>query len=840
MIEPPIETLSPMMLQWKACKEEAPSAILLFRLGDFYEAFFEDALTCSKILDLTLTKRQNVPMSGMPAASAESYIEKLVATGYSVAIAEQVEEAGSSKKGILERKIVRVVSPGTFLASDSSSEKANNYIASLTEVGSLFGITFLDLSTGSCRLTELNSLEGVYNEFFRMKPKEILTTKKFQEKHFSFFETIKQEWRPLIDHTADWRFGHEIALAFLKNHFKVHSLDGFGLIGKVAAINAAGALLSFVQENLKGNLSSIQSLIPYSNSETLAIDPASRKTLELTESTSSTNKKNTLLNIMDYTLTPMGGRLLRRYIQEPLQSIKEITLRQDSLEEALNLYETTKTLRLKLSSIRDLERVMAKILSKVVSPKDLVQLKHSLKPISEIKEISSLYQSTLLKEACQNLNPLSQLIDLLENSLAEEPPLRVSDGGAIKSLYNQELDDLRSLAKDSKSWMLNYQEGLKEKTGIKTLKVGYTRVFGFYIEISKGQAENAPKEFIRRQTLTTGERFITEELKAFEEKILSAEEKILAIETTLFQKIKEEVESYSREVFKNAEMIAIIDTLLSLAHLAEEQNYKRPLIHSGKELIIKEGRHPVIEASNLKEKFTPNDTELREDSRMMIITGPNMAGKSTYIRQVALICIMAHMGSFVPATEAQIPIIDKIFTRIGASDDLSRGQSTFMVEMTETSNILHHATEKSLVILDEIGRGTSTYDGISLAYSIAEYLLDVSLSKTLFATHYFELTKLAESDKAAVNYNVAVHEGDEGILFLRKIVKGCTDKSYGIHVAKLAGLPPLVISRAKEILKHLEESALQKNIFEVTPPPKRVKKEKGEKPCPKEVQLSLF
>lgn len=814
---------TPMMSQWQECKDSAPDAIVLFRLGDFYEAFHEDALICSKELELTLTKRQAVPMSGIPCHTLDSYVDKLVGKGYKVAIAEQIEEAKEAK-GLVKREITRVITMGTLLNSSLLLEKSDHYMAAVTEVGKQFGIAFFDLSCADARVIEMNSLEEVHNELFRFQPKELITSRRMQEKYPEFFQELKRSLTCMVEGIENWRFDHELAYGFLIRELKIRSLDGFGLKGMVAAINAAGALLSHIKETLRTPLGPIQAILPYTKETFMSIDKTTMKNLDLVPTLKAQSKKQTLFHVLDHTVTPMGGRLLKRWITEPLLTLEKIYQRQDAIEEIQTVLIDLKS---HLSQIRDLERLTIKISSPSPSPRDFVGLKHSLLPLKNVKTVLEIIESELLHSQCNQISDFETLIDLLERAFVEEPPLRITDGGTFREGYSLELDELRSLTKDSKEWMTQYQNFLRDSTEIKTLKVGFTRVSGFYIEVSKGQTGKIPMTFHRRQTLTNAERYITPELKVYEDKILTAEEKMGAIETALFNELREKLIPYSESLLKAAKAIGCIDAIASLSSAAKNNRYIRPQIGQGQKLEIIGGRHPIVETAGLNEQFIPNDTLLdQEQTRLMLITGPNMAGKSTYIRQVAVIAIMAQIGSFVPAQSAHIDLIDKVFSRIGASDDLSRGHSTFMVEMLETAFILHHATSQSLVILDEIGRGTSTYDGISLAWSIAEHLLMIKKAKTLFATHYWELTKLEDKIPGAVNFNVAVQESGDQILFLRKIVKGGTDKSYGIHVARLAGLPLSVLKRASEILLHLETNAS-------TSRPKKIF-------SPKETQLSFL
>ncbi len=834
---------TPMMAQWQACKEAAKDSLLLFRMGDFYEAFHDDASVIARELDLTLTKRQDIPMCGVPWHTSDSYIDKLVGKGYRVAVAEQTEDPKFAK-GLVKRGIVRVVTPGTLIDSSLLSEKRNNFFASITRVGSIFGLAYLDLTTAEFRVIEFLDLQELINEIHRLKPAEFLTPQRFYNQHLKLFEDLRQSFDTLINTRDDWTFEHQTTYEFLVQHFKVHNLDGFGLKGMVVGVNAAGALLHFLQSDLCLPIEHIQDISTYSTSEFMTLDRMTMRNLELTEALYDGARKNTLLYILDQTLTPMGGRLIRNWIKQPLLSVEKIQKRQNAIEALIANPFSFKELRLHLRHINDLERLMMKISSGYASPRDLYALRQSLEALPHLKGVllSILSKPGLLDEQMRQLNPIPSLTQLIAAAIADDPPVRLSDGQVIRDGYHKELDELRTICHDSKAWMMRYQQQVRDETGIRTLKVGYNKIFGYYIEVSIGQAHLMPNSFHRKQTLVNAERFISQELKDFEHKVLTAEDKIAAIESELFTLVRKEVAGFAKAVMQMAQGIACIDVIQSLATAAKENHYIKPVINDGDTISIKEGRHPVVEVVNNAEPFVPNDTFLdAETQRMMLITGPNMAGKSTYIRQVAMLAIMAQIGSYIPAKEATIGLVDKVFTRIGASDDLARGHSTFMVEMTETANILHNATSRSLVILDEIGRGTSTYDGISIAWAVAEYLLltEGKQAKTLFATHYFELTKLETIAPGAVNYHVAVHEANDHIQFLRKIVKGDTDKSYGVHVGRLAGLPGTVISRAKEILLHLEENGSRVNAFEPSKPKKRVKQQAPYEP-PQQIQLTLF
>ena len=832
--------LSPMMAQWHACKKAAGSAILLFRMGDFYEAFFEDAALIAKELDLTLTSRQEIPMSGVPYHTCEAYIDKLVSKGFRVAVAEQTSDPKASK-GLVKREVVRVVTPGTLINSTLLSDRANNFFASTTRVGSSFGLALLDLTTADFRVCEFQKEIDLLNELHRFRPAECLTSQKFADKHQELFADLKHSYNILINTEDDWRFDHQITCTFLTTHFAVHTLDGFGLKGMLAGINAAGALLQYLQDTLCLPIDHVREISIFSSSQYMTLDRTTQRNLELTNSLQDGSRKNTLLAILDQTRTPMGARLMHQWVKQPLMDIAEIERRQQAVEAFTKHAWVLEKAGQMLDKVKDIERLMMRISSNYANPRDIAALRLSMEPLSHLKNIlQELYpQSELIALESEKLDSLPEMTSLIANALVDEPPIRLSDGNIFRDGFHPPLDELREISRDSKSWLARYQAQLREQTDIKTLKLGFNKMFGYYIEVSKGQTNRVPEFFQRRQTLVNGERYITPELKDYEQKVLTAEEKIGAIEAELFTHLRLEVAKFAQDVLRIAQAVSKIDCLQGLAEAARRYGYIRPRVDDSSVLKIIEGRHPVIEASLIGEKFIPNDTLIDgRDHRLLLITGPNMAGKSTYIRQVALLTIMAQIGSFVPAKEAHIGSIDKVFTRIGASDDLSRGQSTFMVEMTETANILNNATSRSLIILDEIGRGTSTYDGISIAWSVAEYLLttEEKKAKTLFATHYWELTKLEEKVAGAVNYNVAVHESGDHIVFLRKIVRGGTDKSYGIHVGRLAGLPLGVIERAKEILAHLEENANRKSAFEPSQP--------ARKPRPKaktsEFQLSFF
>ena len=832
------KVLSPMMQQWAACKKNSPGCILLFRMGDFYEAFHEDAPILSRELDLTLTSRQETPMSGIPVHTSEAYIDKLVARGYRVAVAEQLEEAKNTK-GLVKREVVKIVTPGTVIHSQLLSEKANNFFASMIREADRFGLAFLDLTTGELWASEWEEESALFNELHRLNPAECLTSMKFEDQHRACFEEMRLSFSFLLTHEEEWFFDYQRNADFLLEHFQLHQLDGVGLKEMRAATRAAGALLLHLRDRLSLSISHIRELRTYSAQNYMAIDRMTQRNLEICRSLREGERSHTLLSILDETVTPMGGRLIQNWLKRPLLSISAIAERQEAIFAFLTDTYLLHTLRMELEKVRDLERLMGRIQNGYASPRDLTTLNSSFEPINAIKKLLTEF-SGLIQQKNTLLDPLPELHALLTKALVEAPPARLGESPTFRPGFHAELDELCNLSSDSKAWVARYQSTIREETGIKSLKVGFNNMFGYYIEVSRGQSEKMGARFTRRQTLVNAERFITPELKEYENKIFSAQERIQAIERALFEELKQTVLGYLSPILQMAHALAELDTLAALAEVARKRNYIRPTVDASLTIEIKEGRHPVIEAACLKERFIANDTFLDDEhQKMLLITGPNMAGKSTYLRQVALIVLMAQIGSFVPAKAARIGIVDKLFTRIGASDDLSRGQSTFMVEMSETAYILHHATPSSLVILDEIGRGTGTNDGISIAWAVAEFLLTQTerSAKTLFATHYWELTKLEEKIPGALNYHMAVHETGDKIHFLRKILKGGTDKSYGVQVARLAGLPLSVIQRAQEIMTHIEATTSKENPFErarVQPKPHKLK------PASTAIQLTLW
>ncbi len=801
-----------MMKQYRDAKSAIPAdCILLFRMGDFYEVFFDDAKIAAPILDVALTKRAGIAMCGVPHHALEAYLPRLLSAGKKVAIAEQLEDPKTAK-GLVKRGISRIISPGAISDGSLLSPSRNNYLAALlvSKKGRI-GLASIDISTGELRATEPASMEALVDELQRLAPPECIVP-----------ESLHEEWKaskmipPALDSVlwtpaGDHLFDEVNAADFLLAHFSVLSLDGFGCQGMSLGIQAAGAVLAHLRDGLKQSVAHVTRIRAYSDSDCLILDQATRRNLEIVETGSNGKKEDSLVQILDKTSTPMGARKLRDCLLRPLRNRKEINRRLDAVEALKEDPLTLAELSEMISLVRDLERICARLNLGNASPRDMATLSQSLKIVPGIRSILDFRELPLFCEIRSSLSDHSELVDRIDGTLVEEPPLSIGDGGLIRTGYSSELDDLRKASTEGKEWVAQFQAKEQARAKIRNLKVKYNKVFGYHIEISRSNLEQVPSDYIRKQTLVNAERFITPELKEMENRIVGAEERAKALEQEIFQELRNEALKWTSPILKTADAIATIDLISSFAECARTLSYVRPEISDDETLLIRGGRHPVLDAVMKKERFVPNDTFLDgAENRVMIITGPNMAGKSTYIRQVGIIALMAHCGSFVPAESAKIGILDRIFTRVGAADDISKGQSTFMVEMLETANILNHATPKSLVILDEIGRGTSTFDGLSIAWAVAEFLHDKSKSgaRTLFATHYHELTELAITCPGVKNYNVAVREHGEQIIFLRQIVAGSADKSYGIHVAKLAGLPKDVIERAKEILGNLESDSL--------------------------------
>ncbi len=811
---------SPMMQHYLATKEEYSDCILFYRLGDFYEMFFDDAITVSRELEITLTgkdcgQEERAPMAGIPFHAAESYIARLISKGYKVAICEQMEDPKEAK-GIVKREVIRVVTPGTVIESNLLEEKKNNYIMSIYKTGIYYGIAICDVSTGdfyASQIKENNNFSKLLDEISRYNPSEIIVNSMMFESKQEL-NKIKERFNVYVSLEKDENFIQDTEL--LLNMYKVLDEKGEKINQFDEEQNlippAINALLTYLTETQKTNLDHINTIKLYNITQYMSLDINARRNLELTEKMRDKSKKGTLLWVLDKTSTSMGGRMLRRWINDPLINVDEINKRLDSVKELKNSIILKGDLIDSLKKVYDIERLAGKISYGNANGRDLISLKNSVAQLPEIKQVLSKTESGLLKELYEELDTLQDIYELIEASIVEEPPISVKEGGIIKLGYNPEIDTLKKATTEGKTWIVQLEAKEREATGIKGLKVGFNKVFGYFIEVTKSNISMVPERYIRKQTLTNAERYVTEELKNLENQILGAEEKVVNLEYLAFTEIRQKIEGQIERIQKTANIIATIDVIASFATVAEDMNYVKPKVDNSGIIDIKDGRHPVIEKMSSAGEFIPNDTYLdKSANRLAIITGPNMAGKSTYMRQVALITLMAQIGSYVPASEARIGVVDKIFTRVGASDDLSMGQSTFMVEMMEVATILKEATSNSLVILDEIGRGTSTYDGLSIAWAVAEHIADNKLcgAKTLFATHYHELTELEEKIEGVKNYSIAVKEKGEDIVFLRKIVPGGTDESYGVHVARLAGVPANVTKKANEILRSLE----RKNIL---------------------------
>lgn len=810
---------SPMMQHYLEIKQQYKDCLIFYRLGDFYEMFFDDAITASRELEITLTGRdcgqeERAPMCGVPYHAAEVYISRLINKGYKVAICEQLEDPKKAK-GMVKRDVIRVVTPGTVIESNLLDEKKNNYIMSIFKKGIYFGLAVCDVSTGDFYATEIretNNFPLVLDEIARYTPAEIIVNEVL-EKTPEEIEKIKERFHSFISYRPEGTFGE--SLEQIQEEYTVtdeHEQKIENIQEKLFAVSAINGLLSYFSETQKIKLNHINKIQVYVTTKYMSLDMNARRNLELTEKMRDKAKKGTLLWVLDKTSTSMGGRHLRRWINDPLIDVFEINQRLEAVKELKMDVILRGDCIEGLKKVYDIERLIGKISYGNCMPRDMISLKNSLKQLPGLKQILAKTQASLLQELYQNLDELNDMADLIEKSIIDDPPLTLKEGGVIKMGYNKEIDTLKKATTEGKNWLVNLEAEEKEKTGIKGLKVGFNRVFGYYIEVTKSNISQVPERYIRKQTLTNGERYITEELKELENKILGAEEKAISLEYELFTQIRNTLATQIQRIQKAATIVSTLDVLCSFATVAEDMNYVEPIVDNSGEINIRDGRHPVIEKMLPAGSFVENDTYLdKRDNRLSIITGPNMAGKSTYMRQVALITLMAQIGSFVPASYAKIGVVDKIFTRVGASDDLSMGQSTFMVEMMEVSTILKEATSNSLVILDEIGRGTSTYDGLSIAWAVAEYIANKEKcgAKTLFATHYHELTDLENKIEGVKNYSIAVKEKGDDIIFLRKIVEGGTDESYGVHVAKLAGVPQVVVKRSNEILRSLE----RKNIL---------------------------
>ena len=826
--------MTPMLKQYTSIRKSLPDdALLFFRLGDFYELFMEDAKEAAGLLGVALTKRNGMSMCGVPHHAAESYIGKLVKAGKRVAIAEQVGEVKPGK--IVKREVTQIISAGTVNDLNLLDQKRNNFLAGIYFNNRRFGLAALDLTTGHFRIAEFTVIEELEDELSRLSPSELIYSDEQKEK----FEHINAN---AIAYES-YSFLKDEAEEVLLEHFGTHSLDGFGCSEMVSGVSAAGGVYHYVTMTLRRNVNHIRSLSVYQPNAHVLIDASSARNLDLVEHRAG--RQHTLLGAMDRTKTPMGARKLRTWILNPLRDADIITSRHDLIESLVSAPFQLSKIRDSLSEVRDIERTVGRLSSGSGNARDLQALAKSILAIPEAKDhLTALEGGSLASALIKRMREFKELVELLENAIADEPPATLKDGGMFRDGYHIQLDELRAASTEGKQWIAQLQNEEAERTGIKSLKVKYNNVFGYFIEITKANLSNVPDDYTRKQTTANAERFITPALKEVENKILGADERAKQLEYEEFLKVREKTLESLDELQDTADALAEIDVLVSLAETARLFAYCRPVINNGKKLKIEGGRHPVLDQSTVDEKFVPNDAELNADStRLIILTGPNMAGKSTYIRQVALLTLMAQIGSFVPAKSAEIGLVDRIFTRVGASDDLARGQSTFMVEMNETALILNNATESSLVILDEIGRGTATFDGLSIAWAVAEHLNDKIGCRTLFATHYHELTALSESRAGVGNANVAVREHNDKIIFLRKIVEGSADRSYGIQVARLAGLPPEIIKRSKSILAHLEKtSARPEEEKNTNRPAKKSAKKKAPKKLPESQapQLNLF
>ena len=817
-------SVTPMMKQYRHYKGQYEDAILFFRMGDFYEMFYEDAVTASRALGLTLTSRNKgenaVPMAGVPHHAADGYIRRLIQAGYRVAICDQVQDPRQAK-GLVDRDVTRVITPGTLTEESLLDAKHANYLVAVCPKGDVVGMAWADISTGEFCVQDVPTRK-LCDEISRLDPAEcLLPQSAADDEDGDLTRFLRHESACMLSPRPDWTFNRATAERGLLEHFGVGTLEGFGCAGLGPALSAAGAVLEYLRETQKTSLAHLRRLQPVRDDDRVVLDRSTRLSLELTRTMREGRRQGSLLWVLDRTLTPMGGRRLKEWIAAPLRETEAISRRHDAVQELAANHEVRGKVRECLRDVYDLERLAARVSTGRANPRDLLALKTSLEQIPKLKEALAAAQTAALQALCERVDPVDEPRVAIGSALCNDPPLQVRDGGIFRDGFSTELDELRTIQRDGKGWIARFQADEIERTGIQTLKVGFNRVFGYYIEVTHAHGERVPPEYVRKQTLKNAERYITPQLKEYETRVLNADERARDLEYELFLQLRNEVARHTARFQSTAEAIAELDTLACLADVAVEHNYVRPEIDETCELHIVDGRHPVLEQT-LEEEFVPNDVHFEGDeARVMIITGPNMAGKSTYIRQVALIVLMAQMGSFVPARSARIGAVDRIFTRVGASDELSRGQSTFMVEMVETSNILNNATERSLLILDEVGRGTSTFDGVSIAWAVAEFIFQHLHSRTLFATHYHELTELAQLYPGVRNYNIAVREWRDRIIFLRKIVEGGTDKSYGLHVARLAGVPAGVVDRAREILHNLESMALTDDDKPRFAPPKR-------------------
>jgi DNA mismatch repair protein MutS len=797
--------MTPLRRQYLQIKKQYPDAILLFRLGDFYETFDEDAKVVAQTCDIVLTSRpvgknQRVPLAGVPYHAVEGYIAKLINAGYKVAICEQVSD--QTVKGLMPREVVRVITPGTVVEPTLLDEKRNNYLAALVVEGNKAGIAYVDITTGEFATTQISDedvWQTVGQELERLQPAEVLVSQ---------VSNLKSQVSCPLSPYDDWRFELGNARQALLDHFGVASLAGFGCEGLPLAVQAAGAIVQYLRETQKAALGQLRSLSTYSTAAFMNLDAATRRNLELFQTIRTGSVKGSLLGVLDATVTAMGGRLLHQWLNQPLLDRHQLERRLDAVDAFYHDTPARTEVRALLKELADLERLANRAVQRIAGPRDLLGVRKSLEVVPRLREVvEGMGGENPLSHISYPLDPCPEVVALIEQAIADDAPATLASGGVIRRGFSAELDNVVTASRDAKHWVANLEATERKRTGIKSLKVGYNKVFGYYIEVTKANLDAVPEEYIRKQTLVNAERFITPELKEYESLILNAQERILDLESTIFRQVCEQVGAFAERLLGAARALAHLDVYAALAEVALRHNYVRSVLTEGEEIEIVAGRHPVVELTQRDEPFVPNDVRLSPDETLLVITGPNMSGKSTFLRQVALIVLMAQIGSFVPADEARIGLVDRIFTRIGAQDEISAGQSTFMVEMVETANILNHASARSLLILDEIGRGTSTYDGISIAWAVVEYIHNHPRlrAKTLFATHYHELTELAEILPHVRNYNVAVIEEGDKVVFQHKIVPGSADRSYGIHVAQLAGIPRAVIHRATEILSELED-----------------------------------
>ena len=826
---------TPVMEQYKRIKREHADAVLFFRMGDFYEMFYDDARLASKVLGLTLTSRNKgpdaVPMAGVPHHAVEGYLSKMIRAGYRVAICDQLEDPAEAA-GLVDRGVTRIVTPGTLTEDALLESKRANYLAAVCADEARVGLAWVDVSTGRFLARDIN-VDVLGDELARLAPAECLLPERRAQDASDRIAAIVRAVTSAVTPHRDWVFDYDNARRILTEHFRTHSLDGFGCESMGPAVSSAGALIDYLRETQRTSLAHISKIEPYLADAYCGLDRTTRRCLELTETQREGGREGSLLWVLDRTETPMGARLLYEWVTQPLRIVGEINVRQDGVEAFVKDSRLRAEVRKVLHEIGDMERLAAKISSGRCNARDLLGLKNSLRQIVPLRNALASRTEPIIAAACEGLKEPPDVVALIERAISPDAPHTLRDGGIIREGHNAELDELRAIRRDGRQWIARFQSQEIERTGIPSLKVGFNQVFGYYIEVTQTHSAKIPQNYIRKQTLKNAERYVTPELKEYESKVLHADERSKALEYELFQAVREVAAKHTLEVQQCAAAVALIDVLHSLAQVAAENNYIRPKVTDDKATDIRDGRHPVLEKTLADEKFVPNDFAMDgEEHVVSVITGPNMAGKSTYIRQVALLVLMAQMGSFIPAARAAVGVADRIFTRVGASDEIARGRSTFMVEMNETANILNNATPKSLIILDEVGRGTSTFDGVSIAWAVTEYIYNHLKARTLFATHYHELAELALMLPGVRNYNVAVKEWKDDVIFLRKIVDGSTDKSYGIHVARLAGLPGTVIERAKTILCNLEAETLDSDG--------RPRFAKVQKPGPGEMQLALF